>query len=316
MTNSIAEIDNAKTIFVIGANTTNAHPVIGQRMRRATQKGTKIIVANPKEIDLVRAADTYIQHKPGSDVVLLGGMARHIIENDLHDKAFIAEHCENFEDFEESLEPFTPEYVEEITGVPWEKVASAAHDFAINKPSAIFYAMGITQHSHGTDNVMAVANLALLTGQIGKPSTGVNPLRGQNNVQGACDMGGLPNVYPGYQNITLPENQAKFEEAWGKKLSNKLGLTHTEIFDAIYEGKVTALYMVGENPLLTEANAKHVREALEKLDFFVVQDLFISETAEYADVILPAASFAEKNGTFTNTERRVQRVRRAIPPRG
>jgi len=316
MTNSIAEIDNAKTIFVIGANTTNAHPVIGQRMRRATQKGAKIIVANPKVIDLVRVADTHIQHKPGSDVVLLGGMARYIIENDLHDKDFIAEHCENFEAFQESLEPFTPEFVEEITGVPWEKIEGAAHDFSTNKPSAIFYAMGITQHTHGTDNVMAVANLALLTGQIGKPSTGVNPLRGQNNVQGACDVGGLPNVYPGYQNVTIPENHAKFEEAWGRKLSNKLGLTHTEIFDAICDGDVTALYLVGENPLLTEANAKHVREALEKLDFFVVQDLFISETAEYADVILPAASFAEKNGTFTNTERRVQRVRRAIPPRG
>jgi predicted molibdopterin-dependent oxidoreductase YjgC len=176
--------------------------------------------------------------------------------------------------------------------------------------------MGITQHTHGTDNVMAVANLALLTGQIGKPSTGINPLRGQNNVQGACDMGGLPNVYPGYQQVSNPEIQAKFEKAWGRKLSNQNGLTHTEIFDAIYDGRITALYLVGENPLLTEANAKHVREALEKLDFFVVQDLFISETAQFADVIFPAASFAEKSGTFTNTERRVQRVRQAISPRG
>jgi formate dehydrogenase alpha subunit len=316
MTNSIAEIDDAGTVFVIGANTTNAHPVIAHRMRRASQNGTKLIVANPKEIDLVKAADYFIQQRPGSDVVLLGGMARYIIDEKLHDEAFIAEHCENFEDFQESLAPFTPEYVEEITGVPWDQVAIAARTYATIKPSAIFYAMGITQHSHGTDNVMAVANLALLTGQIGKPSTGVNPLRGQNNVQGACDMGGLPNVYPGYQNVTLPENQEKFEKAWGRKLSNQIGLTHTEIFDAIYEGKIKALYMVGENPLLTEANAKHVREALEKLDFFVAQDLFISETAQYADVILPAASFAEKDGTFTNTERRVQRVRRAIPPRG
>jgi formate dehydrogenase alpha subunit len=316
MTNSIAEIDDAGTLFVIGANTTNAHPVIAHRMRRASQNGTKLMVANPKEIDLVRAADYFIQQRPGSDVVLLGGMARYILEENLHDEEFIAEHCENFEAFRESLAPFTPEYVEEITGVPWEQIAIAARTYATIKPSAIFYAMGITQHSHGTDNVMAVANLALLTGQIGKPSSGVNPLRGQNNVQGACDMGGLPNVYPGYQNVTLSENQEKFEKAWGVKLSNELGLTHTEIFDAIYEGKIKALYMVGENPLLTEANAKHVREALEKLDFFVAQDLFISETAQYADVILPAASFAEKDGTFTNTERRVQRVRKAIPPRG
>jgi len=327
MTNSIAEIDNAGTLFVIGANTTNAHPVIGQRMRRAAQNGTKLIVANPKEIELVRVADYFIQHRPGSDSALLNGMARYIIEENLHDKEFIAEHCENFETFKESLELFTPEFVAEITGVPWEKIASAAHTYATNKPSAIFYAMGITQHTHGTDNVKAVANLAMLTGQIGKPSTGVNPLRGQNNVQGACDMGGLPNVYPGYQNVTIPEHREKFEKAWGfaasdvptsdvRRLSDKIGLTHTEIFDAIYEGEVKALYLVGENPLITEANAKHVREALEKLDFFVVQDLFISETAQYADVILPAASFAEKEGTFTNTERRVQRVRAAIQARG
>ncbi len=316
MTNSIAEIDNAGTIFVIGANTTNAHPVIGQRMRRASKNGAKLIVANPKEIGLVQAADYFIQHKPGSDTVLLMGMCSYIIDEELHDKAFIAEHCENFETFKESLSEYTPEYVQEITGVPWEQAAIVARTFATNTPSAIFYAMGITQHSHGTDNVMAVANLALLTGQIGKPSTGVNPLRGQNNVQGACDMGGLPNVYPGYQRVTESAVQEKFEQAWGRKLQNEIGLTHTEIFDAIYEGDITALYLVGENPLLTEANSKHVREALEKLDFFVVQDLFISETAQFADVILPAASFAEKDGTFTNTERRVQRVRRAIPPRG
>jgi formate dehydrogenase (NADP+) alpha subunit len=316
MTNSIQEIDGAQTIFVIGSNTTNAHPVIGQRMRRTAQNGAKLIVANPKEIDLVRAADYFIQHKPGSDVVLLMGMCRYIIEQDLHDKEFIAEHCENFDEFQASLEPFTPEYVEEITGVPWEQSAIVARTYATNKPSQLFYAMGITQHSHGTDNVMATANLAMLTGNIGKESTGVNPLRGQNNVQGACDLGGLPNVYPGYQNVTIPENKTKFEKAWGVELSDQLGLTHTEIFDAIYEGKITALYMVGENPLLTEANAKHVREALEKVDFFVAQDIFISETAQMADVILPAASFAEKEGTFTNTERRVQRVRQAIPPRG
>ncbi len=316
MTNSIAEIDNAGTLFVIGANTTNAHPVIGQRMRRASQNGTKLIVANPKEIDLVAAADYFIQHKPGSDTVLLMGMCRYIIEEGLHDQEFIAEHCENFDAFQESLEAYTPEFVEEITGVPWDQIAIVARTYATNKPSAIFYAMGITQHTHGTDNVMAVANLALITGQIGKPSTGVNPLRGQNNVQGACDMGGLPNVYPGYQKVTEFSVREKFQKAWARELSGKIGLTHTEIFDAIFEGEITALYLVGENPLLTEANANHVREALEKLDFFVVQDLFISETAQYADVILPAASFAEKEGTFTNTERRVQRVRAALSPRG
>jgi formate dehydrogenase alpha subunit len=316
MTNSIQEIDGAQTIFVIGANTTNAHPVIAQRMRRASQNGAKLIVANPKEIDLVRAADYFIQHRPGSDTVLLMGMCRYIIEEDLHDKAFISEHCENFDEFRASLDAYTPEFVEEITGVPWEQIAVVARIYATIKPAQLFYAMGITQHTHGTDNVMAVANLAMLTGNIGKESTGVNPLRGQNNVQGACDLGGLPNVYPGYQNVTIPENKAKFEKAWGKQLSDEIGLTHTEIFDAIYDGEITALYMVGENPLLTEANAKHVRQAIEKLDFFVAQDIFISETAQMADVILPAASFAEKEGTFTNTERRIQRVHRAIPPQG
>ena len=316
MTNSIKEIDGAKTIFVIGANTTNAHPVIGQRMRRAAQNGATLLVANPKEIDLARSAQLFIQPKPGSDTALLMGMCRYILEKGLQDQAFIDERCENFEEFQTSLEPFTPEFVEEITGVAWDQVTKVAHTYATNKPAALFYAMGITQHTHGTDNVMAVANLALLTGNIGKESTGVNPLRGQNNVQGACDMGGLPNVYPGYQNVTIPENKAKFEKAWGKPMSDKIGLTHTEIFDAIYEGKITALYMVGENPLLTEANAKHVREAIEKMDFFVAQDIFLSETAQLADVVLPAASFAEKDGAITNTERRVQRIRKAIPPRG
>ena len=273
MTNSIAEIDDAGTIFVIGSNTTSAHPVIGQRMRRAARNGAKIIVANPKEIDLVRSASYFIQHKSGSDVALLMGMARYIIENDLHDKEFIAERCENFEAFEESLEPFTPEFVEEITGVSWEEIGQVARIYATNQPSSIFYAMGITQHTHGTDNVMATANLAMLTGSVGKPSTGVNPLRGQNNVQGACDLGGLPNVYPGYQKVEDPAMKEKFEKAWGRELSDKNGLTHTEIFDAIHDGTVKALYMVGENPALTEADAKHAQKALEKVDFLVSQEI-------------------------------------------
>jgi len=316
MTNSIAEIDNAGTIFVIGSNTTAAHPVISHRMRRAAQNGATLIVANPKEIDLVKAADYFIQIKPGSDTALLMGMCRYIVENDLHDKKFIAKNTENFDVFEKSLEEFTPEFVEEITGVPWEQIALVARTYATKKPASIFYAMGITQHSHGTDNVMAVANLAMLTGSVGKPSTGVNPLRGQNNVQGACDLGGLPNVYPGYQRVDDKNNQEKFEKAWGVELSSEVGLTHTEIFDAILEGEIKSLYMVGENPVLTEANAKHARKALEKLDFLVSQEIFLSESGAYADVVLPAASFAEKEGSFTNTERRVQRVRQVIPPRG
>ena len=316
MTNSIQEIDDIGTMLVIGSNTTNAHPVIAHRMRRTSRRGANLIVANPKEIELVDEADLFLQNQPGSDVALLMGMCRHILEEDLQDQEFIDQQTENFEEFKASLDEFTPEIVEEITGVPWEEIARAAELYATQKPSSIFYAMGITQHSHGTDNVMAVANLALLTGSIGKPSTGVNPLRGQNNVQGACDLGGLPNVYPGYQKVDDPEIQAKFEQAWGRELDDRVGLTHTEIFDAILEGEIKALYMMGENPILSEADANHVKEALEELDFFVAQDLFLSESAEYADVVLPAASFVEKEGTFTNTERRVQRVRQAIPPRG
>ncbi len=316
MTNSIQEIDNTACFFNIGTNTTHAHPIIGHRIRRAVHKGAKLIVANPKEIDLVRHADLFIQHQPGSDVALMMGMARVILEEGLRDEAFIAERTENFAAFEESLAQFTPKYVTELTGVPWGTIQKAARMYAANSPAAIYYAMGITQHTHGTDNVMATANLALLTGNVGRASAGVNPLRGQNNVQGACDLGGLPNVYPGYQKVTDPAAQKKFEEAWGVELSPDNGLTHVEIFNAMYEGDIKAMYLVGENPLLTEANANHVQEALEKVEFLVVQDLFMSETAAYADVILPATSFAEKDGTFTNTERRVQRVRQAIPPRG
>ena len=316
MTNSIGEIDNAGTIFVIGSNTTAAHPVIGHRMRRAAQNGATLIVVNPKEIDLVRSADYFVQPKPGSDTAFLMGMCRYIIESDLHDKKFIEKSTEGFEEFEKSLEKFTPEIVEEITGVPWVQIAEVARVYATTKPASIFYAMGITQHSHGTDNVMAVANLAMLTGSIGKPSTGVNPLRGQNNVQGACDLGGLPNVYPGYQRVDDKEIQGKFEKAWGRELSREVGLTHTEIFDGILAGEIKAMYMVGENPVLTEADANHARKALDELDFLVSQDIFLTESGQYADVVLPAASFAEKEGTFTNTERRVQRVRQVIPPLG
>ncbi len=316
MTNSIEEIDNAGTIFVIGSNTTAAHPVISHRMRRAARNGATLIVVNPKEIDLVWSADYFVQPKPGSDTAFLMGMCRYIVENNLHDKKFIADKTEDFKVFQKSLAPYTPEFVEEITGVPWEQIALVARVYATKKPASIFYAMGITQHSHGTDNVMAVANLAMLTGSIGKPSAGVNPLRGQNNVQGACDLGGLPNVYPGYQRVDNKQIQEKFEKAWGTKLSGELGLTHTEIFDAILAGDVKAMYMVGENPVLTEANAKHAQKALKELDFLVSQDIFLTESGQYADVVLPAASFAEKEGTFTNTERRVQRVRQVIPPRG
>lgn len=316
MTNTINEIPNAACIFAIGTNTTSAHPVIGAKMKQAVKNGAKLIVANPKEIDLCRFAYLFIQHRPGSDVPLLMGMMRVIMDEGLHNKEYIEEHCGNFEELKKSLEAYDLDFVEKETGVDKEKIRAAARIYATNSPAGIFYSMGITQHSHGTDNVLATSNLALITGNVGKPSTGVNPLRGQNNVQGACDMGALPNVYPGYQKVIDGSVKEKFEKAWGADLSGENGLTHVEIFNDIADGKIKTLYQVGENPVLSEANANHVKEALEKIEFYVVQDIFLTESAKYADVVLPAASFAEKDGTFTNTERRVQRIRKAIEPVG
>jgi formate dehydrogenase alpha subunit len=316
MTNSIGEIKNADCIFAIGTNTTSAHPVIAYEIKEAVRRGAVLIVANPRRIDLCEYAQIVLHHTPGTDVALLMAMMKIIVDEGLHDSRFIEERCENYEAFLSSLEQFDLEFAQKTTGVPKELMREAARNYATRKPGMLLYAMGITQHTHGTDNVLATSNIALLTGNVGLPSTGVNPLRGQNNVQGACDLGALPNVYPGYQKVDRPQIQKKFEQAWGTPLSGTPGITHTEIFDAIHEGTIKVLYEVGENPALSEANANHVYEALKKLDFFVVQDIFLTETARYADVVLPAASFAEKDGTFTNTERRVQRVRKAINPVG
>ena len=316
MTNSINDLSDAGCIMAIGTNTTEAHPVIGMNIRQAIHKGTKLIVANPLEIDLVRNADLWLRHRSGTDVALLMGIMKVIFDEGLADSAFIEERCENFDDFKKSLKNYPLGLVENITGVPGEKIAEAARMYATNGPAALLYAMGITQHSHGTDNVIATANLAMLTGNIGKPGTGVNPLRGQNNVQGACDMGALPNVYPGYQAAGNEAIREKFEVAWDANLNPTPGKVLTEILPAAYEGKIKAIYLMGENPYLSDPDASHVREALKKLEFFVVQDIFLSETAQLASVVLPATSFAEKDGTFSNTERRVQRVRKAIEPVG
>lgn len=317
MTNSIGDIKDSACVFVIGANTTEAHPVIGFEIKRAVRRGTKLIVANPREIELVRHADIHLQHHPGSDVALLMGMCRIIVDEGLLDKAFISERCENLDAFKESLSNFDLDIVEKITCVPKDRIIQAARMYATNRPTALFYAMGITQHSHGTDNVIAIANLAMLTGNIGKPGSGVNPLRGQNNVQGACDMGALPNVYPGYQAVPSEAVKEKFEAGWACSLPpTKPGLTVTEIFEAAYNGQIKAMYIMGENPVLTEPEAKHAIEALQRLELLIVQDCFLTETAQYAHIVLPSTTFAEKDGTFTNTERRVQRVRKAIEPVG
>jgi formate dehydrogenase alpha subunit len=318
MTNSLSDIANeTKCILAIGTNTTEAHPVIGFDVKKAVRKGAKLIVANPREIALVRHADVWLQQQPGTDVALLLGLCQVIVDEGLTDSSFISKRCENFDAFKESLKDFTPDIVERITGVPKEKLIEAARIYATNSPAAILYAMGITQHSHGTDNVIAIANLSMLTGNIGKPGSGVNPLRGQNNVQGACDMGALPNVYPGYQAVGNEAIKEKFEVAWNHTLPpTKPGLTVTEILDAAYDGQIKAIYVMGENLVLSEPQAKHAEEALQRLEFLVMQDIFPTESTRLAHILLPGATFAERDGTFTNTERRVQRVRKAIKPAG
>jgi len=300
MTNSLSEIENHDVIFVIGSNTTEAHPII----------------ADPRRIDLVRFSTVWMQQKPGTDVALLNAMMHVIVNDKLIDCDFVDAWTENFEEFKDSLKDYTPEIVQDITGVPKEKILQAARLYGKAERPGIYYTMGITQHSHGTQNVFAIANLALITGNLGKESTGVNPLRGQNNVQGSCDMGCLPNVFPGYQRVDMPAIQQKFESAWGVRLSPRPGLTATEMTEAAIDGRLKALYIVGENPALTDPDVHHTVKALKNLDFVVVQDIFLTETAELADVVLPAACFAEKEGTFTNTDRRLQRVRKAVLPPG
>lgn len=316
MTNSIGDIAQADVLFIIGSNTTETHPVIGYRIRKAKREGASLIVADPRRIDLADRADAFLQLRPGTNEALINGIIHVIINEGLHDQNFINERTEGFKEMAASVQKYTSEYVAEITNVPAEEICKAARLYAGAENAAILYTMGVTQHTSGTNTVLTIANLAMLTGNIGKPSSGVNPLRGQNNVQGACDMGALPTVYTAYQAVGNEENRAKFARAWGAELSSTPGLTVTEIMDGALTGKVKALYIMGENPMLTDANLHHVAEALDKVDFLVVQDIFLTETAAKAHVVLPAAAFAEKSGTFSNTERRVQLLNQAVTPPG
>ncbi len=316
MTNSIGDLKDAACFLSIGSNTSETHPVIGFEVKQAIKNGARLIVANPVKIPLVRYADIYLQQTPGTDVMLLSAMCKIIIDEKLFDEAFIAERTEGFYALVESLKDFDLDQAAAVTAVPLEIIRDAARLYAASKPASILYAMGITQHSHGTDNVSAIANLAMLTGNIGKQGTGVNPLRGQNNVQGACDMGALPDVYTGYQKVSDEASRAKFEAAWDVKLPWRRGLTVPEIIDAIDSGKIKAMYLVGENIVLSDPDINRLKKALSKLELLVVQDIFLTETAEMAHVVLASTSAAEKDGSFTNTERRVQRVRKAITPIG
>lgn len=316
MTNSIGEIAGADVLFIIGSNPTEAHPIIGLKIKEAVSRGAKLIVADPREIWLTKLAAIHLPIRPGTDLALINAMAHVIISEGLANESFIERRTEGFEAFREIVAQWTPERAAELCEVPAEDIRRAAREYAQSDRGAIYYTLGITEHTCGTNNVRGVANLALLTGQIGKESSGVNPLRGQNNVQGACDMGALPDVYPGYQKVAVEENRRKFEDAWGANLPTSAGMTITDMMEEAAEGRVKAIYVMGEDPIMSEAHASFVRQAFGNLDFLVVQDIFMSETAKLADVVLPASCFAEKDGTFTNTERRVQRVRKAVETPG
>ncbi len=317
MTNAVSELEKSDTIFIIGSNTATAHPLVATRIFRARQNGAKILVADPRKNQIASLAHQFVQHKPGTDVALLNGMMKVIIDKGLEDKDFIEKNTEDFAAFKAVIDQVDLEKMSQITGVPAEGIESMAQTYAEAGKAAIVFCMGITQHTTGVDNVKSLANLAMLTGNIGKPGTGVNPLRGQNNVQGACDMGGLPNVYTGYQSVTVGPANRKFAQAWGvDELPSKIGLTILEMMSGIDDDAVKALWIMGENPVVSDPDADHVVKALQKLELLIVQDIFLTPTAKLAHVVLPGVSFAEKDGTFVNTERRVLRVRKAVEPIG
>jgi len=316
MTNSIPEIRDADLIFVIGSNTTEAHPIIAMEMKRAVRRGAKLIVADPRGIWLAGIADLHLQLKPGTDVALLNALAHVVISEGLTDQAFIAAHTEDFAKVAAAVSETTPEWAEGITGVPADDIREAARLYATTRKAGIYYTLGITEHTHGTDNVYGLANLVLMTGHLGLPSAGLNPLRGQNNVQGANDAGASPVFYPGYQRVLDPAARERFEAAWGVPLSHKEGLNLNIMMKELGTGQIKGLFVMGEDIVMSEPNASRVEEGLNACEFLIVQDILPTETMRWADVVLPAACFAEKDGVFTNSDRRVQRVRKAVSPPG
>ena len=316
MTNSIPEIRDADFLYVTGSNTTEAHPIIAMEMKRAVQRGARLAVADPRAIWLTEIADWHLQLQPGSDVWLLNAMAHVIVSEGLEDKEFIAANTENWQAVCDTVLRYPPEDAEKITGVPAEMIREVARAYATTEKAGIYYTLGITEHTCGTDNVYALSNLVLMTGHLGKRSAGMNPLRGQNNVQGANDSGATPVFYPGYQKASDPEVRAKFSAAWGVEQSETEGLNLNVMMKAMADGRVRGLYLMGEDIVISEPNVLRVEEAMNDLDFVVVQDIFFNESCRFADVVLPAACFAEKEGVFTNSDRRVQRVRKAVEPPG
>jgi formate dehydrogenase alpha subunit len=318
MTNTVADIEQADVILITGSNTTENHPVLSSVVKRAvTVKGAKLIVVDPRRIRITRYADKWLRQNLGTDVAWINGLMHVIIKEGLQAKQFIENRTEGFDELQKTVEKFTPDVVEQITGIPAQDIIDAARLYANAERGSILYCMGITQHTTGTDNVKSLANLAMLCGHMGIEGGGVNPLRGQNNVQGACDMGGLPDVYSGYQKVIDPDARQRMAEAWNvTELSDQPGMKATQMIPAAHDGSLKALYIIGENPLVSDPDVNHAEKSLNNLDFLVVQDIFLTETAKLADVILPTACFAEKDGTFANTERRVQRIRKAVDPPG
>jgi formate dehydrogenase major subunit/formate dehydrogenase alpha subunit len=318
MTNTIADIEDADVILITGSNTTENHPVLSSFVKRAvTQRGAKLIVVDPRRIKITEFSEHWLRPNLGTDVAWINGMMHVIIREDLHAKSFIEERTEKFDEVKAVVAKYTPEHVESITGIPAQQLIEAARLYATAPAASILYCMGITQHTTGTDNVKSLANLAMLCGNLGIRGGGVNPLRGQNNVQGACDMGGLPNVLTGYQAVDNLNAIKKMEAMWNVTgLPTKPGLKVTEMIPKAHDGELKAMYIIGENPLVSDADLNHAKKGFSHLDFLVVQDIFLTETARMADVVLPSKCFAEKDGTFSNTERRVQRVRKAVDPPG
>ena len=317
MTNSIEELTGSKFILVAGSNTTETHPVISLRMKRAVRNGATLVVVDPRKIELTRWSKRHLQLRVGTDIALFNAMAHVIIKENLYDADYVRTRTEGFDDLAKHVELYTPEYASEISGVPVLDIISTAREYAAHHgKAAICYTVGITEHSCGTHNVQSLANLGMLCGNFGRMNAGVNPLRGQNNVQGAGDSGCIPTDLPGYQKVEKQAVREKFEKAWGTKLPARRGITKITAMDQMLRGRVKAAYIMGENTVVSDPNANHAEHALKALEFLVVQDIFLTETAQMADVVLPAAAFAESDGTFTNSERRVQRVRPAVKPPG
>ncbi len=316
MTNAIDEIRDSEMMFVIGSNTTEAHPIIAMEMKRARQRGAKLVVADPRKIWLAEMADIHLQLKPGTDVWLLSAIANVIISEGLHDQAFVDKHTKGFDTISEKVKNYTPEEAEKVTGVPAEDIRAVARMYATTKHAGIYYTLGITEHTHGTDNVYCLANLVLMTGHLGVRAAGMNPLRGQNNVQGANDAGATPIYYPGYQEVTDTAVREKFEAAWGVPLSPDDGLNLNVMMKEMAKGNIKAMYVMGEDIVVSEPNVSQVEAGLNECEFVVCQEIFHNETTRFADVVLPGACFAEKDGVFTNSDRRIQRVRKAVDPPG